>query len=321
LEKNCKKYNKISHASNLKWTNKLLNKKENKMDFRKFKKNQTKMKEALTKLAATPSNSYQDDRFWGLKKDTVGNANATIRFLPLKDPAKSPLLLTFRHAFQTEGKWFIEECPVTIGKKCPVCEYSASIWNSDEKKARAHWRTKTYIGNILVVTDEANPENEGKVFLYKFGKSIHDIIMERVAPEDDDEEGLNVFDFDEGANFKLKLVQKGDYNNYEKSKFVITPSAIADGDIKKQEAIFDKIYDLDEFTKEERFKTYDELAAKLYKTSTSVKVKPIQEEIEEAKTVKKVKEIKAEPDEEDDSDADDIDFEALLNSDDDDIPF
>ncbi len=286
------------------------------MDFRTFKKNQSKLQESVTNLAKAPTNQYQDDRFWSLKKDSSGNANATIRFLPQKDPSTSPILLTFRHAFKNAGKWFIDECPFTIGEKCPVCEYSQSIWGSNETVARLHWRTKSYIANIIVVSDENNPENEGKVFLYKFGKKIYDKVLEIIAPEDEDETSVNIFKFDEGLNFKLKLVQVGGYNNYDKSKFLMTPSAIADGDMNKQEAIFNAIHELAEFTDPKKFKTYDELLIKLNGSQAAKTVPPLETEYKQTEIIPEEKKTG-----EDDTveDTDDIDFDALLS--DDDIPF
>ena len=286
------------------------------MDFKKFKKSQKKLKEAITKLAQTPANSYADERFWNLTKDSVGNANAIIRFCPQQDPDEAPILLTFRHGFQIQGKWFIEECPNTIGEKCPVCEHSSAIWNSNEKEARKFWRAKSYIGNILVIKDETNPENEGKVFLYKFGKTIYDKIMDRCAPEDVDEEGVNIFDFDEGLDFKLKMIQKGGYNNYDKSAFLFKSSAISDGDEKKQEKVFKSIIELKEFIDPERFKSYDALLKKLTSFTSAKLVPSIDAEMK--KEVKKEEKKEAESfdssDEDiEDSDADDdIDFDALL---------
>ncbi len=293
------------------------------MNFKSFKKNQNKLKDSLNKLAQQPANSYADERFWNVTKDTTGNGSAIIRFLPQKDPDNSPILLTFRHAFQKEGRWFIEECPVTIGEKCPVCEYSSSIWNSNEKEARKHWRTKSYIANIIVVKDEANPDFEGNVFMFKFGKKIYDMIMNRVAPEDDDgDEGVNVFDFDEGLDFRLKLGQVSGYNNYDKSSFSFKSSAVADGKIKAQEEIYNKIYSLDEFIDPEKFKSYDDLLKKLTGSNAANKVPSLDAELKEDKKSEVVEDKKSEPFDPDkdidEDDTDDIDFESLL---DDDIPF
>jgi hypothetical protein len=288
------------------------------MNFKDFKKQQASLKDSVAKLAQKPANNYADERFWNLTKDSAGNANATVRFLPQQDPAKAPVVLTFRHAFQKEGRWFIEPCPHTIGEKCPVCEYSSANWESNEDEARMHWRNKGYIGNILIVDDEANPENNGKVFMYKFGKKLYDMVMEAVAPEDADEEGTNVFDFDEGVNFKLKLVQKAGYNNYDKSKFVAKATAIPE---KTQEAVYDGLFDLDEFFEAKLFKTYDELVAKLAGSNTASAVPSIQDEI--AKNTKAVAEKKAkedapveDADEDEDEDEEEIDFDALLEDDD-----
>jgi hypothetical protein len=288
------------------------------MNFAEFKKQQASLKDSVAKLAQKPANNYADDRFWNLTKDTAGNANATIRFLPQQDPSKAPIVLTFRHAFQKEGRWFIEECPHTIGEKCPVCEYSSANWESNEDEARMHWRAKGYIANILVVDDPANPENNGKVFMYKFGKKLYDMVMEMVAPEDEDETGVNVFDFDEGVNFKLKLVQKSGFNNYDKSKFVTKSSAIDDS---VQETVYDGIFDMDEFFDKKRFKSYDELVAKLNGSQNANSVPSIQDEINKNKKAvdeKKAAETPVDTGSDDDVDQDneEIDFDALLADDD-----
>jgi hypothetical protein len=295
-----------------------------KMDFRSFKKQQSQLKDAVEKMAIKPANNYADERMWNLTKDAAGNAAATIRFLPQQDPALSPIQLTFRHSFQKAGRWFIEECPHTIAEKCPVCEYATSIWNDNEKEARLHWRAKSYICNILVVEDPSNPENDGKVFLYKFGKKIYDKIMDRVAPEDEDESGVNVFDYDEGLNFKLKLTQVSDFNNYDKSKFVMTPSAIADGDVKVQESIFKGTHSLAEFTDKTRFKSFNELVTKLNSMQSGSAIASIQEEInspvenkeERKKETKVSKEVPEEEEVDTETEEEEIDFDSLLADDD-----
>lgn len=291
------------------------------MDFKEFKKQQEQLKESVSKLAQKPVNNYADERFWNITKDKVGNGSATIRFLPQQDTTKAPVVLTFRHAFQKEGRWFIEECPHTIGEKCPVCEHASAVWNTNEDEGRQHWRSKSYIANILVVADEAVPENDGKVFLFKFGKKIYDKLMDRVAPEDDDEEGVNVFHFDEGYNFKLKLGQVADFNNYDKSKFVMTASAVAGGKPKGQEAVYNAIVDLDEFLEKSRFKTYDELVAKLSGSKNATSVPSIQEELN---SVKPAAEKIMEPtvtDDDDEVEDEEIDFDALLSDEDDEPKF
>jgi hypothetical protein len=158
--------------------------------------------------------------------------------------------------------------------------------------------------------------------MFKFGKTLYDMVMEMVAPEDEDEESVNVFDFDEGLNFKLKLVQKGGYNNYDKSKFLSTPKAIAD---KEQEGVFDTLHDLDEFFAKDRFKSYDELVKKLNGSQAASTVPSIQDELDKNKEAveaaknagaKEALEVVDDGDVDDD-DGEDIDFDALLADDDD----
>lgn len=284
--------------------------------FAEFKKKQEELNSAVKKMAEKPTRSYQDDRVWQFTKDGSGNANATIRFLPQQDPSKSPVILTYRHAFQETGRWFIDECPVTVGEKCPVCEQSAGLWSSDEDTARKYWRNKVYISNILVVDDEANAENNGKVFIWKFGKKVYDKIMDVVQPEDEDEDPINVFDFDEGVNFKLKITQVSGFNNYDKSKFMTKQSAIED-----QEEVFDCLYDLNEFQDKERFKTYDELLEKFSNVTganTPVQEKQSKPQQQEEKHQSFEFKEEEEKNENDDADEEEIDFDKLLEDDDDD---
>jgi hypothetical protein len=283
------------------------------MNFKDFKAKQGELTDAIKKMAEKPKTNYTDEREWKFIKDGSGNANATLRFLPQQDLSKSPVLLTFRHAFQNEGRWFIEECPHTIGEKCPVCETSSGMWNSDEDTARQYWRNKVYVANILVVDDEGEPENNGKVFLWKFGKQIYDIIMEAVQPEDEDEEGVNVFDFDKGANFKFKCIQKGGFNNYQKSKFQTKCSAIKEAE---QEAVFNAIIDTDEFKAESLFKTYDEILKK-FSGVIGINSSPMAEKsAQPAKEEKPQFDLK-EPEDTSAEDDEEFDFDSLLDDDDD----
>ncbi len=283
------------------------------MNFKDFKKQQQEFTESVKKLIQPAKNNYKDDRFWKFTKDAAGNANAIIRFLPQKDLSKSPVQLIYKHGSQIKGRWLIDECPVTIGKKCPICEYAGEIWDSNEDLARKLYRSKRYVANILVIDDPSEPENNGKIFLFSFGKKIYDKILEIIAPEDEDEESFNIFDFDEGVNFKLKITQVGGHNNYDKSKFLLTKKSI--GDDKKQEEVFNSLYDLDKFLDPELFKTYETLQQKLNSilNNTNVTTKNIQEEIKKETKLEPVEEVSEENVEE--VDEEDIDFDALLADD------
>lgn len=290
------------------------------MDFKSFKKNQTSLLKSVVESATSPTNKSfnNDDRFWSISKDTSGEGAASIRILPQRDMSKSPFAFKFVHNFKFENKWFIENCAVTLGEKCPVCEYSSSIWSTNEPEARAHWRGKQYICNILVEDDPGKPENNGKVFLFRFGKKIYDMFMEAIHPEDEDDMPKNIFDFDEGFTFKMKLTQKSGHNNYDKSKFSNRPSSIADGDLKEQENIFNSIYELDEFVQPKVFKSYTEMQEKLNSFHQAVgKALPtLQEEISNKKSESPTINTKVGVEEEELEEDDNIDFDALLAEDD-----
>ena len=210
--------------------------------------------------------SYKDDRFWRPELDKAGNGYAVIRFLPPGEGEDLPWARLFSHAFKGPGGWYIENSRTTLGDKDPVSEMNTRLWNSGNEKdkdvARSRKRKLQYISNILVVSDPSNPENEGKVFLYKYGKKIFDKINEAMNPEFDDETPVNPFDFWEGANFKLKVRKVAGFINYDKSEFE-SASAVYDGDDAKLEELWKTQYALSEFTDPSNFKSYDELKTKL----------------------------------------------------------
>lgn len=210
--------------------------------------------------------SYQDDRFWKLEADKAGNATATIRFLPRVEGDELPWVRVFSHGFQgPTGKWYIENSLTTLGEVDPVGELNAKLWNSgndaDKEVARKQKRRLQYVANVLVVSDPKHPENEGKVFLFKFGKKIFDKIMDKARPTFEDEDPVNVFDLWEGADFKLRMRKVEGYPNYDQSTFMSTgPVASTDEDILD---IVNRQYKLAEFLDPKNFKSYEELSRKL----------------------------------------------------------
>lgn len=211
----------------------------------------------------------EDDRFWVPEVDKSGNGYAVIRFLdtPSVDGDDGlPWVQIWSHGFQGPGGWYIENSLTTIGQKDPVSEYNTQLWNSgieaNKEIARKQKRKLTYYANIYVVSDPKRPENEGKVFLYKFGKKVFEKINAKINPEFEDEKPMNPFDFWKGANFKLKIRNYEGYRNYDKSEFD-TQSALLDGDDKQIEKVWKAAHSLKEFVKSENFKSYDELKEKL----------------------------------------------------------
>ena len=209
--------------------------------------------------------SGADDRLWKLEVDKAGNGYAVIRFLPAPDGEELPWAKVWSHAFQGPGGWYIENSLTTLGGKDPVSEYNRLLWNSgndaDKDLARKQKRKLTYISNIYVVKDPTNPENEGKVFLYKFGKKIFDKLTAAMQPEFEDEEAIDPFDFWKGANFKLKAKNVAGYRNYDSSEFSATSALLDDDDA--LEAIWKKQYSLEEFTAADQFKSYADLQKRL----------------------------------------------------------
>jgi hypothetical protein len=206
-----------------------------------------------------------DDRIWKLDVDKSGNGYAVIRFLPAPNGEDLPFVKLYSHAFQGPGGWYIENSLTTLGQKDPVSEYNSELWNNGtdagKELARKQKRKLTYVSNIYVVKDPANPANEGKVFLFKFGKKIFDKLTAAMQPEFEDEEAIDPFDFWQGANFKLKAKNVAGYRNYDSSEFAAAGPLLDDDDA--MEAIWKKQYSLSELVAADQFKTYDELKKRL----------------------------------------------------------
>ena len=241
------------------------------MSFANLKRNRDNISKLIKAAEATggggEKKSYADDRMWKPTVDQAGNGYAILRFLPAREGAELPWARYWDHGFKgPTGQWYIEKSLTSIGQNDPVGELNSRLWNTgieeDKETARRQKRRLHYVSNIFVVSDPGNPENEGKVFMYQFGKKIHDKIMDQMQPEFADEEPVNPFDMWEGANFKLKIRNVEGYRNYDKSEFA-KQTQLLDGDDSKLESVYDQMYDLSEFTDPANYKTYDELKTKL----------------------------------------------------------
>ena len=226
-----------------------------------------------------------DERLWKPEVDKAGNGYAVIRFLPAPDGEDLPWVKMYSHAFQGPGGWYIENSLTTLNQKDPCSEFNTSLWNSgvesDKQIARNQKRKLAFYSNIYVVKDPANSENEGKVFLYKFGKKIFDKIMGAMQPEFEDESPLNPFDFWQGADFKVKIKKVAGYWNYDSSEFAAASPLLKDDDA--LEAIWKKEYSLSEIVAADQFKTYDELKKRLesvLRLNQAPVTSPIDEEAE-----------------------------------------
>jgi hypothetical protein len=235
-------------------------------DLRKSRGNFDNLMKEVEKIASPTNERRDDDRFWSPTVDKAGNGYAVIRFLPPTKGEELPWVRVWNHGFQgASGRWYIENSLTTLNLPDPVSELNSELWNSgiesNKEIARKQKRRLTYIANIMVVKDSVNPQNEGKVFLYKFGKKIFDKIKDIMQPQFEDEEPVNPFDFWKGANFKLKIRNVEGYRNYDKSEFdPVSAIAESDDDI---EAIWNQQHLLQPFVDAKNFKSYDELKKKL----------------------------------------------------------
>tara|TARA_R110000868_G_scaffold398071_1_gene671049 strand:+ start:1804 stop:2727 length:924 start_codon:yes stop_codon:yes gene_type:complete len=240
------------------------------MSFEALKRNRTDLNKLVEAAQGTTQEraGFSDDRFWQPTRDKVGNGYAVIRFLPGSADSPTPWVRYWDHAFKgPTGQWYIEKSLTSIGQQDPIGEMNSKLWNEDGSNAaktlvRERKRNLRYIANILVVADPTNPENEGQVKLYRFGKKIFDKIMDSMQPQFPDEKPVNPFDMWEGADFTLKIRKVEGYPNYDTSSFKsVAPLSQDDAHL---EQIYNKQYDLSEWTDPKNFKSYNDLKARLH---------------------------------------------------------
>lgn len=226
-----------------------------------------KLTTELNKLNTNENSQGADDRLWAPDVDKAGNGYAVIRFLPAPAGEDVPFVRLWDHAFQGPGGWYIEKSLTTLGKQDPASEHNSKLWNSgiesNKTLVRKQKRQLKYFSNIYVVSDPTRPQNEGKVFLFRYGKKIFDKINEAMHPQFPGEAAINPFDLWEGANFKLKIRNVEGYRNYDKSEFDKAAPLLSDDDA--LEALWKTEYSLQELVDPKHFKSYDELKARLEK--------------------------------------------------------
>ena len=238
------------------------------MSFSSLKSNKKDIFSKLQRqLEDTTKVGSVDERFWKPTVDKAGNGFAVIRFLPASDGEDMPFIKMYSHAFQGPGGWYIENSLTTIGAKDPLGEYNRELWNSGDEslkdQVRKQKRKLQYYSNIYVVKDPGNPENEGKVFLFKYGKKIHDKIMDAVNGDElEGRAGINPFDFWTGADFKLRVKKVAGYPNYDSSEFV-DPGTLEDLDDAQLESIWNRQHKLQPLVAQDQFKTYEQLQERL----------------------------------------------------------
>ncbi len=230
-------------------------------DLRKMVSNIDALSEKIK--STTPQAPGANDRYWKPTRDKSGNGYAVIRFLPAPNGEDMPFIMKWSHSFQhpNTGKYYIEDSRTTINEKDPVGEYNQKIWatglqSHQEFVKKYSKRRLHYIANILVINDSANPENNGKVFLYDFGKKIYNKINSAMNPEFPDDPRINPFDPWEGANFKLKIKTVDKFPNYDASEFDNVSAIGTDEEI---ERIWKSEYSLKEIIDPKNFKSYDQL--------------------------------------------------------------
>jgi hypothetical protein len=239
------------------------------VDFSQLKKQSSlgvQTEKLLKKLEEVGSYSGSDNsNVFKLETDKFGNGRAVIRFLPPPPGEEFPFVKLYNHGFQHNGKWFIENCPTTLGRQCELCSRNSELWNSgvdaNKEVARARKRKLSYYSNILVVSNPADPELEGQVMLFRYGSKIFDKIKSAMKPEFEEDSAIDPFDFWTGADFRLRVKQVAGYANYDDSSF--SSISVLNGDDDKLKEIWQKEYSLQELISADKFKSDEEFARRL----------------------------------------------------------
>ena len=264
---------------------------------RNSKQSLEKLTQAVSALSNNNGDKDADNRFWNITKDKTGNGMAVIRFLPAPPNEDLPFVKLYKHGFQGPGGWYLENCPTTIGRDdCPCCKHNSALWNTglkeNQETVRKQKRGLSFFSNIYVVKDPGNPENEAKVFLFRYGKKIFDKLNDLMHPQFADEEERNPFDLWEGANFRLKIRQVENFANYDKSEFDAAGPLFDDDE--KLEAIWKQEHSLVALVDPKEFKSANDLQKRLEKAlglgGSTAKSKTVDEDDEpEVKEAPKAK--------------------------------
>lgn len=256
------------------------------MSFEALKKSSNQNIQTLTtELEKLNKNTFKDDRVWSVERDKVGNGFAIIRLLPACEGESVPWVQVYSHSVKgPSGQWYIENCPTTLGysHKCPVCQSNSTYWNSgiesDKTIARDRKRKQRYYSNVLIISDPANKENEGKVMLFNYGSKIFEKIKESMQPKFPGEVPINPFDFWNGRNLRIKVKTVAGYPNYDECQFD-AQSALLNGDDNALKKIWASQHKLMPFIDPSQFKSFDDLQTRLnevLKGSTKSATQPTQ---------------------------------------------
>ena len=221
---------------------------------------------------AQETNKYaEDNRFYKLAKDKNGNGAALIRFLPDSEKGMIQKLFAINTTITKNGKkrFVSEYSPSSIGQPCPFQEKWQELWNAGEKdQAKLFGRGVRYITNIKVLKDPANPENEGKIFLYAMSGAMKDKIQNSVDPSEQDRalgaSPKELFNPLRGNSFRL-VAKKGANGqiNYDSSEVINEITSIYNSVDEALNDIKSNSHKLSDLLKPEAFMTYDKLKEKM----------------------------------------------------------
>jgi hypothetical protein len=225
--------------------------------------------------ATTKKKTFDNDRIetWSCSMDKLGNGQATIRFLPAPKGEALPWAKIQSFGFKNEGtgRWYIENCLLTIGQNDPMVEFNNGLYNTKDpekiEQAKKQKRKTNYYCNVLIVNDPAKPELNGSVVMFRFGQKIFDKLMAAMKPNnegldpDDWTDPINPFGIDDGANFTVKIKKVAGYANFDDSSFgKVKPLAKTDAEV---ESILSQAKSLTALTAPDKFKSYEALTKRI----------------------------------------------------------
>ena len=224
----------------------------------------SKLQAQLSQLKGGSSFDKNDAKEWKLKTDTQGNGSAVIRFLPgMPGKGDVPFVKLINHGFRKNGQWYINNCTSTHGDydSCPVCKYlqANDLYNTDKTEYQNLKRKMSYWANILVIKDPLAPENEGKVFKFRFGQKIMDKITAMINVNTDlGEVPQDVTCVFTGSNFLLKAKKVDKHQNYDDSKFMSASEIANINDPAVQAKLVEDMEDIGAIVAKDKFRSFEE---------------------------------------------------------------
>jgi hypothetical protein len=167
-------------------------------------------------------------------------------------------------------------CPQSIGKKCPICEAQAGMWDTDRDGAVALYPKPRYL-YIPIPLDSKKHEPE-PVYIWDMAESLFHDTLKEALEEDDDNESFPDLEYGKTLELTFKWKQIGEGRPFPETRHI----KFIDRD-PYDEDLLEEVPNLDEIIKDSVL-SYEELKAAFFETDVENEGGELEEEEEEKET-------------------------------------